>query len=300
MKKIFAMVFVVMILCNTVVIEANAAGVPNDITHLKDDPAADKPDYEVWVNRALNYTVVYARDAAGEFTVPVIAFANSTGKNNGTPTGEYVITKKHRWQPMFGGVYTQYAVRFMPHVMFHSECYTVRNDNSALKWQEYNKLGQQASAGCVRETVADSKWLYDNCKLGTRVIVYDDPNDSMPFDELHMVMIPADSQYRGWDPTDPDPRNPWQEVRPVLHLTSNEDGNTLILPVGASVEDIKAQIGLYTPQGVRYAEEDYVLEIYGNYNLNMPGYYEIYVRGFDLETTLRADETFDIWVAPWK
>lgn len=298
MRKMFATVLAVMILCNMMVLGVDAAGIPNNITQLKDDPAADKPDYEIHVNRALNYTVVYAQDAMGEFTVPVIAFANSTGKNNSTPIGNYTITKKHRWQLMFGGVYTQYAVRFMPHIMFHSAYYTAKN-NSALKWQEYNKLGQQASSGCVREAAIDSKWLYDNCKIGTKVVVYDDPDDLGPFGMPRTVTIPADSPYRGWDPTDPDPENPWRELRPILHLVSDEaNSKVLILPFGSSREDIEAEIGLYTPQGVPYVAEEYALEIYGNYNLDVPGCYEIYVRGFDLATTLRADETFVLWVMP--
>lgn len=294
------MVLAVLILCNVMAPVVSAAEPGNDITRLKDDSVVDKPDYEIWVNRAQNYTVVYARNAeTGEFTVPVIEFANSTGVRNSTPLGEYTITKKHRWQPMFGGVYTQYAVRFMPHIMFHSAYYTKKNNNSALKWTEYNKLGQQASSGCVREAAIDSKWLYDNCKLGTKVVVYDDANDPGPFEMPRTVKIPENSPYRGWDPTDPDPENPWRELRPILHLTS--DGNNskvLILPLGASIEDMKVQIGLYTPQGVPYASEEYALEIYGIYDLNTPGQYEIYVRGFDLATTLRADETFVLWIVP--
>lgn len=266
MRKWLAIVFAMIILGNSLV--AYAAEIPDNITRLEEDPAMDKPDYEIRVNRALNYTVVYAQDATGVFTVPVIEFVNSTGKNDGTPIGEYTVTKKHRWQEMFGKgeIYTQYAVRFMPHIMFHSPYYIKRKDNSALKWEEYNKLGQQASSGCVREATIDSKWIYDNCKIGTPVIVYDDPNDPGPFGELHTVTIPADSLYRGWDPTDPDPENPWQEVRPILHLTSNgANGKTVVLPLNSSLEDVKARIGLFTPQGVPYAAEDYALEIYGLY-----------------------------------
>ncbi|MFR5209625.1 MAG: L,D-transpeptidase family protein [Clostridia bacterium] len=27
----------------------------------------------------------------------------------------------------------------------------------------FNKLGEQASQGCVRLAVSDAKWVYDNC-----------------------------------------------------------------------------------------------------------------------------------------
>lgn len=309
MKKWLAVVFAIVFLCSSMTAwAAEVKELPNNITRLEDDPAADKPDYEIHVNRALNYTVVYAQDpVTGEFTVPVIKFANSTGRDNRTPLGKYAITKKHRWREMFGRVYTQYAVRFMTHIMFHSAYYTEENDNSTLNWKEYNKLGQQASSGCVRETVIDSKWLYDNCKIGTPVIVYDDPDDPGPFGELHVVTIPADSPYQGWDPTDPDPDNPWQELRPVLYIAFHKTSEkTLELPVGATEQDLYASFGLAQADGTPYAPETtelglvmpYALEIYGLYDLNTPGQYEIYVRGFDLATTLRADETFVLQVTP--
>ena len=62
--------------------------------------------------------------------------------------------------------------------------------------------------------------------------------------------------------------------------------------MGASLADVQAGIGLLTPEGIPYTQEDYALEIYGLYDLNESGQYEIYVRGFDLATTLRADQTF--------
>lgn len=296
-KKLSVVLVMVFVICNSTAVLAKE--VQNDITRPEDDPAANEPDYLVKVNRARSFTVVYALDAEGEFTVPVIEFVNSTGINNKTTEGEFTIYKKHRWQPMFGKVYTQYAVRFRTHVMFHSPYYTKKNDNSALKWTEFNKLGQQASSGCVREATVDSKWLYDHCKLGTKVIVYDDPNESGPFDMPRTVTIPDDSPYRGWDPTDPDPNNPWAEVRPILHLLANDGADKLIvLSAGATKADLEAKIGLFTPLGVTYTAEDCALEIYGVYDLQTPGEYTLYVRGFDLDTTLRADETFQLRVVP--
>ncbi len=300
MRKLMAVFFVVIMMCNCMAVKATEAKeIPFKITQLEDDPAADKPDYEVHINRAQNFTVVYAQDAMGEFTVPVIKFTNSTGRNNWTPLGSYTIYEKYSdWKLMKGNVYTQGAVRFNHGVMSHSGYY-YSMDKGSLAWKEFNKLGQQASSGCVRSAAIDSLWIYNNCKLGTPMIVYDDPNDPGPFGELHTVKIPEDSPYRGWDPTDPDPENPWREVRPILHLTSNgANGKVLTLPLGSSIEDVEARIGLFTSEGVPYTTEDYDLEIYGIYDLSTPGQYELYVRGFDLATTLRADETFVLQVIP--
>ena len=39
----------------------------------------------------------------------------------------------------------------------------------ALRASNYNKLGSAASAGCIRMTVADAKWLYDYAAVGSSV-----------------------------------------------------------------------------------------------------------------------------------
>ena len=36
----------------------------------------------------------------------------------------------------------------------------------------YNVMGQKASHGCVRLLCKDSKWIYDHCALGTKVIIF--------------------------------------------------------------------------------------------------------------------------------
>ena len=62
--------------------------------------------------------------------------------------------------------------------------------------------------GCVRLTVEDAKWIYDNCPSGTYVEVYDS-DDPGPLGKPEAMKLDADSPNKGWDPTDPDERNPW-------------------------------------------------------------------------------------------
>lgn len=42
-------------------------------------------------------------------------------------------------------------------------------DKGSLEYLEYNKLGTSASMGCVRLTVENAKWIYDNCPAGTTI-----------------------------------------------------------------------------------------------------------------------------------
>lgn len=252
--------------------------------------SAEEKVYLVRVNRATNHVDVYAYDEqTGEYTIPIIEFTCSTGKDNGTPIAVTQISERDKFHPMNGGVFAQYAVRFNRGCMFHAVP-TTEQKKSTLKTSYYNKLGEQASSGCVRLTAADSNWIYENCADGTTVEVYEDENDLGPFGKPMVPKIPDGHPYADWDPTDPDPNNPWIEERPIVKLVANAtDGVTLILPWGASYEALYNSIGVFTPEGEAYAADDYALDIYGVYNLNVARTYKLYIRGHDLATTLRGD-----------
>lgn len=164
--------------------------------------------YYIKVNRMANCVTVYSKDTNGAYTVPVKAMVCSVGLNNKTPLGVGTISDKYDWRLLFGDVYGQYAVRFDGHIMFHSVPYTTTSKD-ALKEGEYNLLGQPASKGCVRLTVADAKWIYDNCCKGTQVEVYESA-DPGPLGKPSAMYIDPFHFYRGWDPTDPDAGNPWK------------------------------------------------------------------------------------------
>lgn len=163
--------------------------------------------YLIRVNRLANCVTVYSKDSTGQYTIPIKAMVCSVGLDDGTPLENGQITDKYDWRLLFGNVYGQYAVRFNGHIMFHSVPYMATSKDS-LKEGQYNLLGQPASQGCIRLSVADSKWIYDNCDRGTKVEVYDDVNPG-PLGKPASIQIDPFSVYKGWDPTDPDPANPW-------------------------------------------------------------------------------------------
>ena len=165
--------------------------------------------YLVKVNRAANCVTVYSKNENGDYVTPIKAMRCSTGKNiDDTPLGTFHTTAKYEWCLMVDGTYSQYAYRIHGGIMFHSVP-NFEEDNSTLEYEEYNKLGSPASLGCVRLTVQDSKWLYDNCPQGTTVVIYDDAENPGPLGKPETITIPEDSDLNGWDPTDPDPANPW-------------------------------------------------------------------------------------------
>lgn len=165
--------------------------------------------YYIRINRRQNCVTVYTLDEKGEYTIPYKAMVCSTGLYNATPLGTFRISDKYLWRELYGGVYGQYATRIHGGVLFHSVPYYKKAKNT-LCTEKYNKLGQQASMGCVRLTTKDAKWIADNCPAGTTVEIYDD-DDPGPLGKPQAEKLAPDDPKRGWDPTDPDEENPWRE-----------------------------------------------------------------------------------------
>lgn len=167
-----------------------------------------KNPYYIKINYTQNVVTIYGKDDKGDYTKPIKAMVCSTG--SATPTsGTYKMSYKYRWLALYGGVYGQYCTRIVGHILFHSVPYLENGNQGSLEYWEYDKLGTSASAGCIRLTVQDAKWIYDNCKSGTEVEFYSDSNPG-PLGKPTAQKISGDETVRGWDPTDPDAKNPWR------------------------------------------------------------------------------------------
>lgn len=190
--------------------------------------------YSIKVNRALNCITIYEKDDNGDYTIPVKAIVCSTGKNLGdTPIGTFNTKISYNWLLMVDGTYGQYAYRFYGSILFHSVPYFTK-DKGDLEYEQYNKLGGPASLGCVRVNVRDAIWLIENCPVGTQVIVYDDPNSPGPLGKPESIKIPLDSPYRGWDPTDPDPENPWHNFSAEIKV----ENSSISLAPNTTINDV--------------------------------------------------------------
>lgn len=172
-------------------------------------------NYFIRVNYGQNVVTIYTKDSNGEYTVPYKAMVCSTG--TATPrSGTYTIPSgtysRGTWGLMKGNVWAQYFTRIHGSILFHSVPYTARNKWSLEYW-EYDKLGTAASLGCIRLTVENAKWIYNNCPAGTQVEFYTDSNPG-PLVPESPQKISEEEEVRGWDPTDPDSANPWRTYEP--------------------------------------------------------------------------------------
>ena len=165
-------------------------------------------NYVIYVNTTENCVTVMEQQPDGTSAVVKVMACSCGKKGQETPEGTFRTTNYYEWCLMVDGSYGRYAVRFNKSILFHSVPY-IQKSPDTLEWDQYNLLGQNASLGCVRLAVKDIKWIYDNCKLGTQVVVYSGEEIVGGVTRPDSLKIAEDSPYRGWDPTDLTPGNPW-------------------------------------------------------------------------------------------
>jgi len=174
-----------------------------------DTPAKDGL-YKLVVYQGTQSVMAYL-SSGGEWT-PYRVMACSTGKI--TPNGNYTLGERYLYRSLFGGK-GQYAVRITGFFLFHSvpidpAARTVEEGRGRMYLDQYEGLGTRISMGCVRMTVADSKWVFDNCPAGTAVCITAKNGPPCPqLPALTDAFPYKTGENIGWDPTDPSLKNPY-------------------------------------------------------------------------------------------
>ncbi|MEE3467508.1 MAG: Ig-like domain-containing protein [Eubacterium sp.] len=163
--------------------------------------------YKIKINKQCCTVTVYKYN--GTKYKACKAFVCSPGY--ATPTGTFHLGEKMRWHTLDGPTYGQYCTRITGSILFHSVWYYQPQSNTQ-SYVQYNKLGTLASHGCVRLTVGDAKWIYDNVPSGTSVKIYNSDNPG-PLGKPKAIKVKG---YQGWDPTDPDSANPYLKKNPKI------------------------------------------------------------------------------------
>lgn len=273
-SKRFCMLFV------TVLLLAGICLAPSTVSAAKKNSKKTTTyKYTIYVNRQTN--LVNVVDTKSKKLVR--AMYCSTGKNNRTIRGTYHLKTKYRWRKLVGGVYGQYSVRISGSYLFHSVPYTKKNVRK-LERAEYNKLGKQASKGCVRLSVADAKWIYDNCKKGTRVVINDKVKLEKP--KYAPIKIPA-SDKSGWDPTDPDKKNPYY---PTIKLKNTSK----IVEKGTAFDPLE-QVTLYSKVTSEDELKDAV-KVSGTVDTKVSGQYTVKYTLKDPRTELKVSKEYTFTV----
>ncbi len=127
--------------------------------------SANPPDWKIDVSVGEQKVRVYDGDTL------VKDWTASTGANNSTPTGTFLLQNRGEW--FFSSKYqqgAQYWVSFKDWgtYLFHS---VPMDRQGTVIDEEAAKLGTPASHGCVRLATEDAQWLYRNIPTGTPVSI---------------------------------------------------------------------------------------------------------------------------------
>ena len=131
-------------------------------------PTGKQPDLSQYSDLSVEVSLAKQRvyvKSGGQTIYTMIA---STGVDDATPHGSYTIdTRGEHFYNAEEGMGADYWVQFYGSYLFHSVP-TGEAFGDYLP-EEGAKLGQPASHGCVRLTVADAQWFYDQVPDGTLV-----------------------------------------------------------------------------------------------------------------------------------
>lgn len=194
------------------------------VLKLKKSSASNTNNFYIEVNRAASAVTIFMYNKeTKKYDIPVKTCsvcvgrdvstnAGASGLNENTsytPLGTYSIctngqsvkyTMKPMLEPDGSTCYARWATHIVGNVYFHSIA-VASQSHYALPAYRYNLLGSPASAGCIRMTVADAKWIYDYASTGSTVkIVKGNSKKAGPLGKAPTIKVKGSINY---DPTDP-------------------------------------------------------------------------------------------------
>ena len=156
-----------------------------------------KKSYLIKVNLQKNVVTIYAKGGKKGYTIPVRAWLCSGKKES--RLGTFSLGVKYRYRSLYFQSYSQWSVRIYDSILFHTVPYTRGYNANSLDVKQYNLLGTSASHGCIRLQCEAVKWIYDNCRSGTKVVFY----RSGKAGALGKPALEKLPKWHTWDPTDP-------------------------------------------------------------------------------------------------
>lgn len=249
--------------------------------------------YAIIINEDNCCVTVFTYNGEGEYTIPVRAMACSVGKSQRTLKNKkqswimYELTDKSEWVYLSDGNYYRYATYIGEDFMFQSAPYT-KESASSLKAEEYNNIGTPATANNIRLSVADAKWIYDNCNEGTVVRVVNSELDYIysPLGIPNSMKLTENSKSLNYDPTDSTKDNPYNKLKPVI--SGAED---IVIEVGKGFDLYNGVTAVDTCGNDITAN----IKVDGSIKINTEGRYVVsYYATDDMGRTARVDREINV------
>lgn len=228
------------------------------------DAVTKPPDvlaYHIKVNKADNMVSVWNTVNGTIDSIKVLFHASINAKLD---NGRYFIDEKNIWRTLNGATCVQYSSKSASAVLFHSPVYEFQNRGYMIV-SSYEAIGSaNEHIPGITLTVADAKWIYENCSESTEIEICDDSSLTYGIEAEPLREIPDGIR---WDPTDPDRENKWVTTR-IQYVREIQDKTVV---VGTAVDPWH---GTYATD-VNGANITSNLTIRSNVNTNVPGTYTI-------------------------
>ena len=129
--------------------------------------------YKIGVSIDAQRVYIYGWDGSG-YNKELKSFKCSTGMPGyDTPVGTYQsggkMTSGEWYYFTDYNCYAKYAYKICGGIFFHSVLFNAKKQgptNSSV-----SALGRKASHGCIRLAVDNAKWIFENCPIGTTIVV---------------------------------------------------------------------------------------------------------------------------------
>ncbi len=130
------------------------------------DQAPPAGTYTLEVDTGNNVMIAFAQDGS------IARLMRCTTGKSGTrtPHGEYRIGRERKRFGYFDefDCYAQYWTQVVDGIFIHSLLYNERDASSLIR-SSYRNIGRASSHGCIRLTVPDARWVYQNIAKGTTI-----------------------------------------------------------------------------------------------------------------------------------
>ncbi len=159
-----------------------------------------RTDYALLIDKLEQKMYIFSEGKITGTLLVSTGLNNKTQSWNETPSGEFLMVSRSGGFAA-GNLWCAYGMRINGGCMIHQVPYIGTVDTPADR-QDYSStvklLGKKASHGCIRVQKAkndagqNAKWLWDNIRVNTKVLIWDDTGRFMayPADDLQLYYNP--------------------------------------------------------------------------------------------------------------
>lgn len=127
----------------------------------------------IWLDVSIKDQKVYVKEGDQTIYTMIASTGLDTSSDTTTPKGTYSV-QNERGEWFYSARYQEgaaYWVSWKNHgeFLFHS---VPMDQNREVITAAAEKLGKKDSHGCIRLTIPDAKWIYENILVNTKVVIH--------------------------------------------------------------------------------------------------------------------------------